>query len=166
MNLPLRTFYLSAEAKTTTTPSRINHYDESLMRKPPSFLRQLKKSSSPSLPQHLVKSPKTDSWNIGALHELLNEVKQDVASTPTITPEKPVKVESPTPNGQSLPPSISRLHNEPRKPAPMSISDLPLSPLMDPKLINARTRHRTPKPLPNDSLSPFEQKLKKNPYGS
>lgn len=136
------------------------------MRKRPPFVRQLKKCSSPSLPQQLIKSPKTDSWNISALYELLDEVKQDVTSTPTTTPEEPVKVESPTPNGQSLPPSISRLHNEPREPAPMSISDLPLSPLMDPKLINARTRHRTPKPLPSGSLSSFEQKLQKNPYGS
>lgn len=41
---------------------------------------------------------------------------------------------------------------------------LPLSPLMDPKLIAARQRHREPKPK-LQSLSPMEIKLRENPYG-
>lgn len=41
---------------------------------------------------------------------------------------------------------------------------LPLSPLMDPKLIAARQRHREPKPK-LQSLSHMEIKLRENPYG-
>lgn len=41
---------------------------------------------------------------------------------------------------------------------------LPLSPLMDPKLIAARQRHREPKPK-LQSLSPMEIKLRENAYG-
>lgn len=43
---------------------------------------------------------------------------------------------------------------------------LPLSPLMDPKLIAARERHRTPKPTPGPDRSAFSQKLRNNPYGT
>lgn len=50
---------------------------------------------------------------------------------------------------------------------PPSLADLnlPLSPLMDPKLIAARERHRTPKPAPGKDLSEFSRKLRNNPYG-
>ena len=44
-------------------------------------------------------------------------------------------------------------------------SQLPQSPLIDPTLIAARIRHRTVKPLPSGSLSPFQSKLQKNPFG-
>ena len=44
-------------------------------------------------------------------------------------------------------------------------SQLPQSPLTDPKLIAARIRHRTVKPLPSGSHSPFQSKLQKNPFG-
>ena len=44
-------------------------------------------------------------------------------------------------------------------------SKLPLSPLMDPNLIAARQRYRTPKPPPSGERSPFSQKLERNPYG-
>ena len=44
-------------------------------------------------------------------------------------------------------------------------SKLPLSPLMDPNLIAARQRYRTPKPAPSDELSAFSKKLKRNPFG-
>ena len=43
--------------------------------------------------------------------------------------------------------------------------NLPLSPLMDPKLIAARQRHRTPKPAPCTNPSEFSKKLRNNPYG-
>jgi len=43
---------------------------------------------------------------------------------------------------------------------------LPLSPLMDPKLIAARERHRTPKAAPSPDRSAFSQKLRNNPYGT
>lgn len=52
--------------------------------------------------------------------------------------------------------SENLLHNLP--------TNLPLSPLMDPKLIAARQRHREPKPK-LQSLSPMEIKLRENPYG-
>lgn len=57
-----------------------------------------------------------------------------------------------------------------RKPQPQSAllspsSKLPLSPLMDPNLIAARQRYRTPKPVPSGELSAFSKKLEKNPYG-
>ncbi|KAL8829689.1 MAG: hypothetical protein Q9191_001870 [Dirinaria sp. TL-2023a] len=42
--------------------------------------------------------------------------------------------------------------------------DLPISPLIDPKLIAARERHRTPKPAPGENVSEFSQKLRNNPY--
>ena len=48
----------------------------------------------------------------------------------------------------------------------LSAASLPLSPLMDPKLITARERFRTPKPAPSGELSPFSKKLKNNPYGN
>ena len=44
-------------------------------------------------------------------------------------------------------------------------SQLPQSPLTDPNLIAARLRHRISKPLPSGSLSPFQSKLQKNPFG-
>ena len=42
---------------------------------------------------------------------------------------------------------------------------LPLSPLMDPKLIAARNRYRTPKPQPSGTPSALTERLQKNPYG-
>lgn len=44
-------------------------------------------------------------------------------------------------------------------------SQLPQSPLTDPNLIAARLRHRSVKPLPSGSLSPFQSRLQKNPFG-
>ena len=43
---------------------------------------------------------------------------------------------------------------------------LPLSPLMDPRLIAARNRHRAPKPQPSGPPSALREKLQKNPYGT
>lgn len=44
---------------------------------------------------------------------------------------------------------------------------LPLSPLMDPKMVAARNRYRNPKPQAKDSdKSAFSEKLKRNPYGT
>ena len=48
---------------------------------------------------------------------------------------------------------------------PGAATDLPLSPLMDPRLIAARERYRTPKPAPSGELSAFSKKLQDNPYG-
>lgn len=43
---------------------------------------------------------------------------------------------------------------------------LPLSPLMNPKMVAARNRYRNPKPSTQDSKSSaFSEKLKRNPYG-
>ena len=42
---------------------------------------------------------------------------------------------------------------------------LPQSPLTDPGLVAARTRHKAVKPLPSGDRSPFQLKLQKNPYG-
>lgn len=49
---------------------------------------------------------------------------------------------------------------------PPTKHNLPLSPLMDPKLIAARERHRTPKRAPSPDRSAFSQKLRNNPYGT
>ncbi|KAL8694991.1 MAG: hypothetical protein Q9218_000463 [Villophora microphyllina] len=45
-------------------------------------------------------------------------------------------------------------------------SQLPLSPLMDPKLQAARNRHRTRKPNASREPSEFQKKLRRNPYGT
>ena len=50
--------------------------------------------------------------------------------------------------------------------SPSVTANLPLSPLLDPKLIAARERHRRPKPAPSGELSPFSKKLQSNPYGT
>ena len=42
---------------------------------------------------------------------------------------------------------------------------LPSSPLNDPRLIAARHRYRTPKPIPSEKRSAFQRKLEHNPYG-
>ncbi|KAL8975640.1 MAG: hypothetical protein Q9197_000115 [Variospora fuerteventurae] len=47
-----------------------------------------------------------------------------------------------------------------------AFSQLPLSPLMDPKLQNARNRYKTPKPEPSREPSEFQKRLSKNPYAS
>ena len=49
--------------------------------------------------------------------------------------------------------------------APPTRLNLPLSPLMDPKLIAARERHRTPKSAASQERSAFSKKLQNNPYG-
>ncbi|GKT48984.1 uncharacterized protein ColSpa_09165 [Colletotrichum spaethianum] len=49
-----------------------------------------------------------------------------------------------------------------------SVGDLPISPVMDPRWMEARTRYRTPKPRrPKDVLPAgrFRRKLEANPYG-
>ena len=46
-----------------------------------------------------------------------------------------------------------------------SIEDMPLSPLMHPKLVAARRRHLEAKPLPSKDLTDFETLLAKNPFG-
>ncbi len=46
-----------------------------------------------------------------------------------------------------------------------SIPHLPLSPLMDPKLVAARKRYRTPKPTFSGLPSKFQKKLSMSPYG-
>ena len=43
---------------------------------------------------------------------------------------------------------------------------LPLSPLMDPALIAARTRHRGNKPRPAEPATEFERALASNPFGA
>jgi len=42
---------------------------------------------------------------------------------------------------------------------------LPQSPLIDLRLVAARSRHRVEKPLPSKDKSLFQLKLQKNPYG-
>ena len=48
----------------------------------------------------------------------------------------------------------------------LSSHGLPLSPLMDRRLIAARSRHRIPKPQPSGPPSALSEKLQKNPYGT
>ena len=49
---------------------------------------------------------------------------------------------------------------------PLLTHGLPLSPLMDPRLIAARNRYLTPKPQPSGPPSALTMQLQKNPYGS
>ena len=44
-------------------------------------------------------------------------------------------------------------------------ADLPLSPLMHPRLIQARTKWHARKPLPSKDPTDFESRLNRNPYG-
>lgn len=53
--------------------------------------------------------------------------------------------------------SVQKLHS--------ATLDLPLSPLMDPRIISARQRYRTPKVKSTSPPSKFEQMLSKSPYG-
>ena len=46
-----------------------------------------------------------------------------------------------------------------------SAHELPLSPIMDPRLLAARNRHTAPKPQPSGPPSALTAKLQKNPYG-
>ena len=46
-----------------------------------------------------------------------------------------------------------------------NIDDMPLSPLMDPKLVGARRRHLNAKQFPRKNLTHFETLLAKNSYG-
>jgi hypothetical protein len=50
-------------------------------------------------------------------------------------------------------------------PNPSKRPSLPLSPLMDPSVISAKTKYKAPKPLPNkETQTDFQQALAKNPY--
>jgi hypothetical protein len=51
------------------------------------------------------------------------------------------------------------------RPTPSKRPSLPLSPLMDPSVISAKTKYNAPKPLPNkETQTDFQQALAKNPY--
>lgn len=97
---------------------------------------------SPSPEQFLLTRGKA-SWSNRRLLALLEDL--DVPIENAREPQKGKAI-----NSENV------LHNLPTK--------LPLSPLMDPKLIAARQRHREPKPK-LQSLSPMEIKLRENPYG-
>lgn len=94
---------------------------------------------SPSSNQFLLTRPKA-SWSNRRLLALLEDLDVPIENLREPQKEK----------------AENLLYNLPAK--------LPLSPLMDPKLIAARQRHREPKPK-LQSLSPIEIKLRENPYG-
>lgn len=97
---------------------------------------------SPSSKQYLLTRGKA-SWSNQRLLALLEDL--DVPTENAREPQKEKAL-----NSENL------LHNLPTK--------LPLSPLMDSKLIAARQRHREPKPK-LQGVSPMEIKLRENPYG-
>ena len=69
------------------------------------------------------------------------------------------------PNTPSDVDDIVKEHGAEKARVPPTKFNLPLSPLMDPKLIAARERHHTPKPAASQERSAFSQKLQNNPYG-
>lgn len=83
------------------------------------------------------------------------EVGPDAGEEPATTPAE--AEERPEKDGPQRDPNGARSQSR--------NTDLLLSPLMDPKLIAARERYRTPKPAPSGELSAFSKKLRTNPYG-
>lgn len=106
------------------------------------LLMPWKHRRSPSPKFILLKRGKA-SWSNRRLLTLLEDL-----DVPTENAREPLKAKAINPE--------YLLHELPTK--------LPLSPLMDPKLIAARQRHREPKPK-LQNLSPMEIKLRENPYG-
>ena len=94
--------------------------------------------------------PKLRDLSNDDVHRLLDDLQQDL-TPPTPSPEEE--------NG-GLDASISKdttLSN---------IFDMPLSPLMHPKLIGARKRYLEAKQLPNKDPTEFETLLNNNSYGT
>lgn len=61
---------------------------------------------------------------------------------------------------------VAKTHgDEPPQELRSSMPQLPLSPLMDPKLVAARQKYRTSKPQPTGKASALEKRLSKSPYG-
>lgn len=89
----------------------------------------------------------------GRLLDLLDQVGQDISIGTDPRGEKSRDAAKPYLDGSA-------------QEARSSMPDLPLSPLMDPKLISARQRYRTPKPSPTSPASELEQKLSKSPFGT
>ena len=107
-------------------------------------------------------------WNTyRALTPAARCIGNSAASTPS-DETLPNADDQPTPTASQILPSnqhgssASQLDDQP----PSLTARLPLSPLLDPKLIAARERYRTPKPAPSGELSPFSKKLQNNPYGT
>ena len=88
------------------------------------------------------------------LLEIVLQVKQDCLSTSN------AQVET-----HKLDSQHHDVFTQTAAPLTAQTSQLPQSPLIDPNLTAARLRHRTVKPLPSGSFSPFQSKLHKNPFG-
>ena len=88
------------------------------------------------------------------LLEIVLQVKRDCTSTTTAQTET-----------HKLDSQHHDIFTQTATPLTVHPSQLPQSPLTDPNLIAARLRHRTAKSLPSGSLSPFQSKLQKNPFG-
>lgn len=97
-------------------------------------------------------SPRAGPGNNNGLLDLLDQAEQDI-----IKQTDPRRSRSRDVSEAFLDESMQGLRS--------SMPDLPLSPLMDPKLISARQRYRTPKLLPTGETSALEKKLAKSPYG-
>ena len=90
-----------------------------------------------------LKTPSTDE-----IFSILEDLQHDL-TPPTPSPQREGALDASS--------SESRvLHN---------IGDMPLSPLMHPKLIGARRRHLKAKQYPSKDLTDFETLLAKNSYG-
>ncbi|KAH6720331.1 hypothetical protein BKA61DRAFT_594674 [Leptodontidium sp. MPI-SDFR-AT-0119] len=77
-------------------------------------------------------------------------------------PSSTTKTESSSVSNVSTADSSSNaLHDGPK---PFKRRPLPLSPLMDPAFLEARQRHKTPKPPPTKTPTSFQQQLAKNPF--
>lgn len=85
--------------------------------------------------------------------ELLQIVQEGRQTAPTPAPESADVL---TEEVDELPQESPRLYTH---------SPLPRSPLEEPRLVAARTRHKAEKPPPSKERSPFQTKLEKNPYG-
>lgn len=156
--------------------------------------RSLKTNLWGSITQDIATTPPNPSEELGEFHNLDGTEKPPQSSPSRLQNEEPKEFTSPPisepPLVLSTNPTFTTktatrkldrvlkpLHDELQNSstpvtseAPNGLSDsplpqLPLSPLMDPKLILARKRHRMPKPLPT-YLSPIESKLSKSPYGT
>ena len=96
---------------------------------------------------------KASTNNDEVLLDLLDDAAQDVPHATDPRRDKSSNVPAP-----HLDESVQELRS--------SMPDLPLSPLMDPKMVSARERYRTPKPPPARPASALENKLSKSPYGT
>ena len=110
------------------------------------------RTSSSISPQTLRPNTAVKHLSNAQLLELLKEGNDNATSTP----DTHVARQTIEPQAQQMQSPASLI------PPP---HNLPKSPLVDPYLAAARTRHRAGKPRQSKNLTPLQTKLRKNPYG-